>query len=113
MKDYKWRMMIYLGSWFLKIFGRILTYKLFRGNKVVKVIFYIVFFHNRLHFVTFNGFLHTGVLISCRTVIHMKIGGQGFLGFLDYFLGFLCLILVLFDFKELIGSCFIDVLSLK
>ena len=79
----------------------------------MKVIFYIVFFHNRLHFTIFNGFLHTGVLISCRTVIHTKFGGQGFLGLFDYFFALLCLTLVLFDFRELIGSCYINVLSLR
>ena len=43
-KDFKLKLIAYILSWIFKIFGKFLSYKSYRENQIVKLIFYLIFF---------------------------------------------------------------------
>ena len=95
---------LYLLSWLIKIFGKLLL-KLFRERQIVnKAAFFVIYFHNKIHLAVFNTFISSGVFLVTRTMIHMKTIPEDSFHIFDKMIGLLCLILVVADFNDLFFS---------
>ena len=67
-----------------------------------KKLFYVIFFHQKLHFCFFGLFAEKGITLATSTLLFMKNTTKDPLLQVDYFLAALCLFLCIFDFFELV-----------
>ena len=70
-----YKLIIYMFSWSIRALEK-LFFPLIKNSdelKVKKFFYWVIFFHNRLHFALFNLFLAGGVLINARTLLHLPM----------------------------------------
>ena len=69
----KVKTILYLLSWMIKMGGKI-AMAIFRRKKMInKVAFFVIYFHNKIHFAIFNVYISSGAFLVARTMIHMKL----------------------------------------
>ena len=100
-KHYHYKIVIYLISWILKITFKIVTRRAKKAQYIQKWAFYMIYYHQKLHFAVFNTFIASGVMITASTLLYMKINIDNKLLTLDYGLAALCTILYTIDFFDL------------
>ena len=71
---------------------------------VNKVAFYLIYFHNKIHLAIFNIFIPAGAFLITRVLIHMKTVPENDYQKIDKTIGLVCLVLLVWDFKELFES---------
>ena len=67
------KIVIYLLSWMVKLWSKIMI-KIAKGTrKINKYVFYVIYFHQKMHFGVFNMFITNGVMLTTRTILHMRM----------------------------------------
>ena len=96
--NYTFKIIAYLISWALKLVAILLTKIAKKKEKINKVVFYFIYYHNKAHFGIFNTFIAQGVLLTTRTILHTKTFPSSLSIFIDKIISIICLTLVVTDF---------------
>ena len=98
---FHYKTILYLISFLVRLFEKFLVERSKKKEKVNKVVFYIVFIHNRIHFVLFNIFISGGVFLNLRTLLHMKLVPDTWLLLVDKILAVFCFFFYWIDICEM------------
>ena len=101
---YSLKIVFYLISWLCRLVARILTETSKRKKRITKLVFYFVYFHQKIHFGIFTAFISSGVLLTTRTILHTKLFPNDYFLLFDKFISALCFLLVLADFHILFAT---------
>ena len=99
-----YKSILYFVSFVLRILEKIGLLYFSNKGKIHKATFYIIYVHNRLHFVLFNLFLSSGVLLNTRTLLHMKLWPDNTLMQIDKILALFCFFFYWLDIMEMLGT---------
>ena len=100
---FHYKIVIYFFSFLLKTFLNFFTKKMKNSKRLNKMIFYVIFYHQKLHFAFFNIFLANCVFLNGRSLIHTNFfGGNNFVLKIDKILNFFCFFFYWIDICEMV-----------
>ena len=102
MPIYKTKTALYFISWAFKILALLLLKKARKTGIISKVVFYFIYFQRKAHFIIFGISMISGLHLSCRTLLHMRMIFSDFDLFLDKIVSVLFVILLSTDFLGII-----------
>ena len=100
--SYLLKTILYLLSWIIKIWSKFEIPRAKKNKKIGKAKFYIIWFHQKIHFGLFNMFITNGVMLTTRTILHIRTLPSTPLLIIDKIVAFLCSILFTIDFMDLL-----------
>ena len=101
---FHYKIILYMVSFILRIFTKILVKKMTKNGKVNKKLFYFVYYHNKIHFILFNLYLSGCIFLNTRSILHMKYLPQTLYQFFDKYINLLCFFFYWWDILELLHT---------
>ena len=98
------KIVLYLVSWLLKTIAVISTKIMKKKKRINKLVFYFVYYHQKLHFGILNTFISQGVLLTTRTITHTKLVPTDFWILIDKIISIICLFLLSIDYYLLFST---------
>ena len=103
-QPYLSKILMYLFSWIIKVWSKYEIFKAKKSGKINKIKFYVIWFHQKIHFGVFNMFITNGVMLTTRTILHVKMFPSDPFLLLDKFVAAFCFVLFTIDFMDLLTT---------
>ena len=102
-----YKTILYVVSFLFRLAEKGLLRLLWRKRTINKFIFYIIYFHNKIHFVLLNVFISGGEFLNLRTLLHMKMIPTNGLFKFDKIIAVFCFFFYWIDICEMFLTCLI------
>ena len=98
---FHYKIILYMLSFILRILTRILIKCMSKKKRIHKILFYFIYYHNRVHFVVFNIYLSGCIFLNARSVLQMKYNPNTNYQIFDKYLNLLCFLFYWWDIVQL------------
>ena len=108
---FHYKIILYMLSFLLKIVGNYIVYKIKATGKINNKLFYVIYFHNKVHFILFNLYLSGCVFLNARSVLHMKYLPNTLYQIFDKYLNILCFLFYWWDIMDMIYTSLVSLVT--
>ena len=99
--NFHYKIALYMFSFLLRIFTKMLVKIMKRKGKIERNLFYLIYFHNKIHFVIFNIYIAGCIFLNARSILHLKYFPDNWFLFFDKWVNIFCFFFYWCDIYEL------------